>query len=107
MFPGGIAFDLNQNPTQRAKKSFNVLSTLTTGCSHTWLVNEQRYLLGVECLALHSVPVFARVAELMRSTRVNVDLVSHSGCCFLAGNSMHGASVGAFVAIGLFCTCAA
>lgn len=105
MFPHGVAFDLNQNPTFRAKKSMQILSTLTTGCSHIWMTGERRYMTGLECLALHSIPVTAQLAKLMRCRKVMVDSISHSGCCFLAGNSMHGASVGAIVAIGLMCTC--
>ena len=105
LFKHGVAFDLNQNPTFRAKKSMQILSTLTTGCSHIWMTGERRYMTGLECLALHSIPVTAQLAKLMRCRKVMVDSISHSGCCFLAGNSMHGASVGAIVAIGLMCTC--
>ena len=104
MFPAALAYDLNQNPTQRAKKSWQVLSTLTTGCSHTWLSRQQRVLRGLECMALHSIPVTAQVSSSMRSRMVDTSSVSHSGCCFLAGNSMHGSSVGAFAALSLLCT---
>ena len=104
LYPNGIAFNLNQNPSARAKRSTDVLGTLTTGCSHTWLKRKRRYLTGVECLALHSIPVTQQIASAMHCTRVNVDSISHAGCCFLAGNSMHAASVGAIVALGLLCT---
>ena len=40
-FPEGAAFDLNQN-IQRGKKAYDTMFTLTTGCSHVWLVKQAR-----------------------------------------------------------------
>ena len=98
------AWDLNQDPFHRAKKSGAYLSTLTTGCSHLWLKDEKRYITGLELLTLHSIPVLKCVAETMCCSQVKVSAVSNTACCFLAGNSMHGASVGTVAAMGLFCT---
>ena len=78
--------------------------TLTTGCSHVWLVNRRRYLSGAEALLLHGVPVNEEIARVMKVSPVRVNMVSHANRCFLAGNSMHCANVGVFVAFALLYT---
>ena len=102
-FPEGAAFDLNQN-IQRGKKAYDVMFTLTTGCSHVWLVKPSRYLTGAEALLMHSVPVSKESAGIMKTTQVVMHGQSHSSQCFMAGNSMHGANVGTCVAYALLFT---
>ena len=102
-FPEGAAFDLNQN-IQRGKKAYDVMFTLTTGCSHVWLVKPSRYLTGAEALLMHSVPVSKESADIMKTTQVVMHGQSHSSQCFMAGNSMHGANVGTCVAYALLFT---
>ena len=104
LYPQALAYDLNQNPWQRPKKSGPILSTLTTGCSKIWLHHKKRYMLGIECLTMHSIPVISEVAHAMRCRQINITGLSHSAQCFLAGNSMHGASVGAMLALGVLYT---
>ena len=103
-FPEALAFDLNQDPQHRPKRSGTTLSTLTTGCTKVWLESQHRYMTGTECLAFHSIPTTSRLATTMGSTQVRVDGISNSAKCFLAGNSMHGVSVGSLVAICLYGT---
>ena len=103
-FPEACAFDLNQNPAQRGKKAYDMMFTLTTGCSHVWLVKPKRYLCGIEALLLHSVPVTKDAAGVMKTTQVAMYHQSHSSQCHMAGNSMHGANVGACIAYILMYT---
>lgn len=105
LYPSALAVDLNQNPHQRARKSETVLATLTTGASRVWLTTCKRFLTGTECLALHSIPVTFQIARAMKCARVRADVVSNTMQSFLAGNSMHCASVGAAVALCLFGMC--
>lgn len=102
-FPEGAAFDLNQN-IQRGKKAYDVMFTLTTGCSHVWLVKPARYLTGTEELLMHSVPISKEAADIMKATQVVMKGQSHSSQCFMAGNSMHGANVGTCIAYALLFT---
>lgn len=104
LYPRARAFDLNQDPYKRPKRSEDVLSTLTTGCSKVWLVDKCRYMTGKEMMACHSIPVTTQLARVMKTRKVEVDHVSHTMQCFLAGNSMHGANVGAMIALALFGT---
>lgn len=104
LFPNSIAWDLNQDPNHRAKKCGDTLTTLTTGCNHLWLRDNHRYMRGVELMALHSIPISSQIAKAMRCSKVVTSAVSNTAQCFLAGNSMHGASVGTVVAVGLLCT---
>lgn len=104
MYPHAEAYDLNQDPKHRAKRSHAILSTLTTGCSKLWLVNRGRYMTGLECLSFHAIPVTAELAMAMRCKQVAAGEVSHTMQCFMAGNSMHCANVGACVALCLFGT---
>lgn len=102
-FPEGAAFDLNQN-IQRGKKAYDVMFTLTTGCSHVWLVKPARYLTGTEELLMHSIPISKEAADIMKATQVVMKGQSHSSQCFMAGNSMHGANVGTCIAYALLFT---
>ena len=102
LHPNAVAWDLNQDPCYRCKKSGPILSTLTTGCSHFWLKASNRCLTGLELMALHSIPICESLAKAMGSTQVDVSQVSNTARCFL--NSMHCASVGTVVAIALLCT---
>lgn len=104
MFPRAQAYDLNQDPKHRAKRSHDILSTLTTGCSKLWLAKQERYMTGLECLSFHSIPATAELAMAMRCRQVEAGEVSHAMQCFMAGNSMHCANVGACVALCLFGT---
>lgn len=101
-FPEGMAFDLNQNPTQRGKKAYDTMFTLTTGSSHVWLVKPSRYLSGIETLLMHGIPVTKQAASAMRTTQVIVHHQSNTSRCFMAGNSMHCANVGTCLAFILF-----
>ena len=103
-FPEAVAFDLNQNPEHRPKRSGSTLSTLTTGCTKIWLEEKHRYMTGTECLAFHSIPTTSQLATIMGSTQVRVNAISNSAKCFLAGNSMHGVSIGSLVALCLYGT---
>ena len=103
-FPEATAYDLMQNPAQRGKKAYDIMFTLTTGCSHVWLVKRNRYLCGVEALLLHSIPVTKDAAGVMKATQVAMYHQSHSSQCFMAGNSMHAANVGVCVAYILMFT---
>ena len=82
----------------------DILSTLTTGCSKLWLAKQERYMTGLECLSFHSIPATAELAMAMRCRQVEAGEVSHAMQCFMAGNSMHCANVGACVALCLFGT---
>jgi hypothetical protein len=68
--------------------------TLTTGANRVYLRTKQRFLHGLESLLLHSIPVTKQVAHAMKTRLVNVDGLSHNALSHMAGNSMHGASVG-------------
>ena len=100
-FPEATAYDLNQNPSTRGKKATAIMFTLTTGSHHIWIRSRSRYMSGIECLLLHSVPVTSQAAEAMRCKPVLVHKQKNTCHCFLAGNSMHGASVGLFCAYAL------
>lgn len=104
LHPNSLAWDLNQDPKHRPKKSGATLSTVTTGCSHLWLKDQKRYVKGIELLALHSIPVTLEIANAMSCAPVVLDAVSNTAQCFLAGNSMHASSVGTVAALGLLCT---
>ena len=88
LHPNAVAWDLNQDPRYRCKKSGPILSTLTTGCSHFWLKASKRCLTGLELMALHSIPICESLAKAMGSTQVDVSQLSNTARCFLAGNSM-------------------
>lgn len=104
LYPNSSAWDLNQDPRHRPRKCGSVLATLTTGCSH-WFVREcKRCMAGLELMALHSIPVSDGLARIMSCAKVDTTSVSNTGCCFLAGNSMHCASIGTVLALGLLCT---
>lgn len=103
LFPAALAFDLNQDPLCRPRKSECDLHTLTTGSTKIWLPPKKRFLSGLECLALHSIAVSPGLAATMGCTEVQVGALSHSAQCFLAGNCMHTASVGSVIALCLFC----
>ena len=103
LHPNSLAWDLNQDPKHRPKKSGATLSTVTTGCSHLWLKDQKRYVKGIELLALHSIPVTLEIANAMSCAPVVLDAVSNTAQCFLAGNSMHASSVGTVAALGLDC----
>lgn len=103
-YPDGLAFNLLQNPNQRSNKAYDVMFTLTTGCSRVWLCKKRRYLSGIEAMLLHSIPITEQAATVMRAKQVAIQSQGNQFHCFLAGNSMHGASVGLFLGLALFCT---
>ena len=104
-FPDMLAFDLNQNPSQRARKCGSIMFSITTGCSHVWIRHARRYITGDELLSLHSIPVRDDVARIMKCRPTQMTALSNTAKCFMAGNSIHGASVGkAFAILMLYST---
>lgn len=101
LFPNYSAYDLNQDANKRPKKAGKVMFTLTTGASRVWIVRGSTYISGYESLLLHSIPVTQQAAENMRCTQVQVHMHQNSCNCFLAGNSMHCANIGACLMVCL------
>lgn len=94
---------MNQSALHRPRYGIKYVPTLTTGCSRMRLRKACRYAHGTELLLLQGLPATPQVAEAMQASLVAASKLTHRAKCFVAGNMMHGTSIGFMImAVVLF-----
>ena len=91
--------DLNQNPEKRPRYGINHFPTLTTGCCRIRLRKANRFIHGTELMLLQGLPATAQIAQAMQASVVSATTLTHRAKCVVAGNMMHGASIGFMIMI--------
>ena len=102
MYDGFQLADLYQNPRQRPRFGYMHAPTLTRGCKRIFLEQRRRYAHGLELMLWQGIPVTAECASAMDTVQVEVESLSRSQLCSLAGNAMHSCCIGMMCLASLF-----